>query len=208
MFKQLFNLLVFFSLTFIGYSQDAILLMNGERVEGITWEIKDGLIYLTAPKKNLFGKEKLVSRELNQAEVFALYREGQEHIIYVQDTLLGDYYNTEEMRMYLVGSHDAKKNYKARHIMAIGYIVCGTASFIIGDGLLVLVLTPVIYGTVQLIGKIKIREKYIEDKHFKYNDLYAEGFEPPARTRKIIRGMVSGIAGTVSGLVLNLITHQ
>jgi hypothetical protein len=208
MYKLFLTLFVSLYLSNIGYSQDAILLMNGERVEGITWELKDGLIYLNAPKKNLFGKEKMVSRELNQAEVFALYRDGKEHIIYTQDTLIGDYYNTEEMRMYLVGSHDAKKNYKARHIMIIGYLVCGSAAYIVGDGLLVLVLTPVIYGSAQIIGKIKIREKYIDDKNFKYNDLYAEGFEPPARTRKIVRGMLSGLAGTVSGLVLNLITHQ
>ena len=208
MYKLFLTLFVSLCLSNIGYSQDAILLMNGERVEGITWELKDGLIYLNAPKKNLFGKEKMVSRELNQAEVFALYRDGKEHIIYTQDTLIGDYYNTEEMRMYLVGSHDAKKNFKARHIMIIGYLVCGSAAYIVGDGLLVLVLTPVIYGSAQIIGKIKIREKYIDDKNFKYNDLYAEGFEPPARTRKIVRGMLSGLAGTVSGLVLNLITHQ
>lgn len=208
MYKLLTFLLIGLAISNTTWGQDAILLMNGTRVEPIQWEIKDGLIHVTSAKKGVFGKEKQVTRELNQAEVFALYRDGKEHLIYVQDTILGDYYTPEEMRMYLVGAHDAHTNFKARHTMVIGYLVCGTAAFIVGDGLLVLILTPVIYGSAQLIGKIKIREKYIEDKNFKYNDLYAEGFEPPARSRKIIRGMVSGIAGTVSGLVLNLITHQ
>lgn len=208
MYKLFIFLLIGFSAVNTTLAQDAILLMNGERVEPVSWEIKDGLIHVTSTKHGVFGKEKQITRELNQAEVFALYRDGKEYLVYVQDTLLGDYYTPEEMRIYLVGSHDAHANFKARHTMIIGYLVCGSAAYIVGDGLLVLVLTPVLYGSAQLIGKIKIREKYIEDKNFKYNDLYAEGFEPPARSRKIIRGMISGIAGTVSGLVLNLITHQ
>lgn len=202
---------IFLSLFFFAtgiQAQDAILLMNGERVENVSWEIKDGLVHLTATKHKRIGKDKVVVRELSQEDVFALYRNGTEYLVYVQDTMMGDYYTPEEMRTFLVGSRDAQLNYKARHIMVIGYLVCGTAAFIIGDGLLVLVLTPVIYGSTQLIGKIKIREKYMTDKNFKYNDLYAEGFEPPARSKRILRGMVSGICGTVSGLVLNLVTHQ
>jgi hypothetical protein len=38
--------------------------------------------------------------------------------------------------------------------------------------------------------------------------LYAEGFEPPARSKKMIRGALGGLAGSVTGVVLYLIKNQ
>ncbi len=146
--------------------------------------------------------------ELNKSEVFSYVHNGKEVILYVQDSAFGDVYSTDEMRMYLAGERDARKNYKANHIALIGYVLCGAASFAVGDGLLVLVVPPVAYGTLQLIGKVKIREKYISDKDYKFNDVYAEGFEPPARSKKIIKGIAGSVLGSVNGLIIYFLKNQ
>ena len=188
--------------------QGKVLLMNGTVVENTLWEEKDGVIYIYDTKNNIFGKEKTRAIELNKSEVYSLSNGNKEQILYYQDTMLGDYYTPEEMRVYLAGAGDARKNFKAWHIAIIGYELCLFAGNLVGDGLLVLIIPPITYAAIQYIGKIKIKEKYMSDPNFKYNDLYAEGFEPPARSRKMLRGALSGLAGSVTGVVLSIIKNQ
>jgi hypothetical protein len=188
--------------------QGKVLLMNGSVVENALWEEKDGMIYIYDQKKNLFGKEKTRAVELNKSEIFSLSNGSKEQVLYYQDTMLGDYYTPEEMRMYLAGAGDARKNYKARHISAIGFGLCTVAGYLVGDGFMILIVPPITYAAIQYVGKIKIREKYMSDVNYKYNDQYAEGFEPPARSRKMIRGALSGVVGSVTGVVLYMIKNQ
>jgi hypothetical protein len=208
--KRIF-ILILFSIPAVAFSQvqqGQVMLMNGTVVENTLWEEKNGLIYIYDQKNNLFGKEKTRAIELNKSEIFSLSNGSKEQIKYYQDTMLGDYYTPEEMRVYLAGAGDARKNYKARHISAIGFALCTVTGYLVGDGLLVLIVPPITYAAVQYIGKIKIKEKYMSDPNFKYNDLYAEGFEPPARSRKMIRGALSGLAGSVTGVLLFMIKNQ
>ncbi len=188
--------------------QGRVLLMNGTVVENALWGEKDGMIYIYDKKNNLFGKEKTRAIELNKSEIFSLSNGSKEQVLYFQDTMLGDYYTPEEMRMYLAGAGDARKNYKARHISAIGFGLCTVAGYLVGDGLMILIVPPITYAAIQYVGKIKIREKYMSDVNYKYNDQYAEGFEPPARSRKIIRGAFSGVLGSVTGVVLYMLKNQ
>ncbi len=208
--KRIFILLLLAlpACAFTQVKQGKVFLMNGTVVENTLWEEKDGLIYIYDQRTNLFGKEKTRAIELNKSEIFSLSNGSQEQILYYQDTMLGDYYTPEEMRMYLGGSGDARKNYKARHISAIGFALCGVAGYLVGDGLLVLIVPPITYAAIQYVGKIKIREKYMTDTNFKFNDVYAEGFEPPARSRKMIRGAFSGFLGSATGVVLYFIKNQ
>ncbi len=208
--KRIFILIAFGvpAVAFSQVQQGKVMLMNGTVVENSLWEEKDGMIYIYDKKNNLFGKEKTRAIELNKSEIFSLSNGTKEQILYYQDTMLGDYYTPEEMRVYLAGAGDARKNYKARHISAIGFAVCTVAGYLVGDGLLILIVPPVTYSAMQYIGKIKIKEKYMSDPNFKYNDLYAEGFEPPARSRKMIRCALSGLIGSATGVVLYFIKNQ
>jgi hypothetical protein len=209
-FRTLFIAFLFATpfLTEAQVKQGKILLMNGSEVANALWEEKDGMIYIYDKKNNLFGKEKTRAVELNKSEIYSLADGSREQILYYQDTMLGDYYTPEEMRMYLAGAGDARKNFKARHISAIGFALCGAAGYLVGDGLLILIVPPITYAAIQYVGKIKIREKYLSDPNFKFNDLYAEGFEPPARSRKMIRGALSGFLGSASGVILYFIKNQ
>jgi hypothetical protein len=201
-------LLVLPACAFTQMKQGKVLLMNGTLVENALWQEKDGMIYIYDQRHNLFGKEKTRAIELSKNEIFSLSNGSIEQVLYFQDTMLGDYYTPEEMRMYLAGAGDARKNYRARHISAIGFALCGAAGYLVGDGLMILIVPPITYAAIQYVGKIKIREKYISDQNFRYNDLYADGFEPPARTRKILRGALSGLAGSITGVVISLIKNQ
>ena len=198
-------LLFLFCLSELVSAQEIITLMNGEILNVKSVVESSGMILVTSPKR--FSK-KMKTTELNKSEVFSYVHQGKEVILYVQDSAFGDVYSVDEMRMYLAGERDARENYKANHIAFIGYVICGAASLVVGDGLLVLIVPPVAYGTMQLIGKVKIREKYISDKNYKFNDVYAEGFEPPARSKKIIKGIAGGVLGSVNGLIIYFLKNQ
>jgi hypothetical protein len=58
---------------------------------------------------------------------------------------------------------------------------------------------------MQLVPKIKIREKTMSHPEYKYNDIYADGYEPPARSRKLFRAMEGSFAGSATGIALWLL---
>jgi hypothetical protein len=47
----------------------------------------------------------------------------------------------------------------------------------------------------------------MSDTNYKYNDFYADGFEPVARTKKILTAMGSGFAGAAAGVIVYVIIN-
>jgi hypothetical protein len=185
------------------FAQDKILLMNGKEMDCRIVADSGFVIVYDITKRN--GKVKQVIS--NKGEVFS-YRQldSDEVIVYTQDTTFGDIYNASEMRAFLAGQADSRNNFKARHIALIGFVSCATIAFIGKDGYFTAVGPPLVYTVVQLIGKVKIRENTMSNKNYKYNDIYADGYEPPARTRKIITAFGSGMIGSAVGLAVYFIT--
>jgi len=185
------------------FAQDKILLMNGKEMDCRIVADSGYVIVYDITKRN--GKVKQVIS--NKGEVFS-YRQldSDEVIVYTQDTTFGDIYNASEMRAFLAGQTDSRNNFKARHIAIIGFVSCATIAFLGKDGYFTAVGPPVVYTVVQLLGKVKIRENTMSNKNYKYNDIYADGYEPPARTRKIITAFSSGMIGSAVGLAVYFIT--
>jgi hypothetical protein len=147
------------------------------------------------------GKVKL--RELHKNDVFSVKKAGQQEVIlYAQDELLGDIYSTDEMRFYLAGEHDARENFSAWPTFVVGFALCAGISLWGGDGYITAVGPPILYTMIQLVPKIKIREKTMSRPEYKYNDIYADGYEPPARSRKLFRAMGGSFAGSATGVAL------
>lgn len=184
------------------FGQDKVLLMNGQEVACEIVADTGYVVRYNVTKRN--GKVK--SRIAHRNEIFSYTRkDSAEVIVYVQDTTFGDIYNIPEMRAYLAGQHDARANFKAHHITAIGFGTCFTIAFLGKDGYFTAVGPPVVFTLTQLLGKVKIREKTMTNKNYKYNDIYADGYEPPARTRKIVKAFGSGMIGSAAGVALYFI---
>lgn len=195
----LYLLLCLFGTTAL-YAQDKILLMNG--LERNCRIISDTgfVIRYEITKKNGKIKELLA----NRGEVFSYTVAGkEENIVYELDTLFDDnFYSPSQMRAFLAGQHDGRNNFNAKHIAIIGFAVCGTSAFLGGEGYFTAVGPPVLYTLAQFIGKVKIREKTMSNVNYKYNDIYADGYEPPARTKKLLTALWSGFAGSATGVTL------
>jgi hypothetical protein len=198
MHKTLAFILILFH-CFISRGQDQVLLMNGQLIECHITSDTSLVLQFDQQKKN--GKIK--SREIHKSDVFSYTLAGKpETILYAKDEMLGDIYSIDEMRMYMAGGRDARENYSALPTAAVGFVVCGTAAYLGGDGLLTALLPPIAYTCLQFIPRIKIREETMSDPGYKYNDIYADGYEPPARSRKVQGALRGGFAGAISGVLL------
>jgi hypothetical protein len=192
-------LLLFVLISFQTRSQDTLLLMNGREMNCRILADTGTVFEFELVKPN--GKVKL--RELHKNDVFSVKKAGQQEVIlYAQDELLGDIYSVDEMRFYLAGEHDARENFSAWPTFAVGFALCAGISLWGGDGYITAVGPPILYTMIQLVPKIKIREKTMSRPEYKYNDIYADGYEPPARSRKLFRAMGGSFAGSATGVAL------
>jgi hypothetical protein len=200
--KSICTLLLTLALSLHVAAQDKILLMNGAEMPCRIVDDSGTVLVVELEKKN--GKVK--QREIHKNDVFSYTSQGaQERVLYVQDSIFGDIYTLDQMRMYLAGQHDGRNNYRAMPTAAVGFLVCGAAAYLGGDGFLTATVPPILYMALQLAPKIHIREKYMSDVYYKYNEVYADGFEPPARTRKMLAGLSGGYLGAAAGVILYVI---
>lgn len=195
--SALFFIVSFLLCAHSGVSQDKILLLNGAEMDCKIVADTGYVILFEIAKKN--GKVK--QRTANRGELFSYTINGEEKIVYEMDTLFGEnFYSVPEMRSFIAGQYDGRNNFKAYHIAAIGLVTCGTIAYIGGDGYFTAVGPPLVFTLCQFIGKVKIRESTMTNKNYKYNDFYADGYEPPARTKKLLTSLWSGFAGSALGV--------
>lgn len=194
------HLLVMFWMATLPLSaQDKVLLMNGQEFECRI--LSDTTVDIVFEAANRRGKVKRYER--HKSDVFS-YTVGNnpEKILYARDTMFGDFYAVDEMRVYMAGQRDARENYHPRGTFWVGFALCGTIAFLGQDGFLTAMAPAGIYTLVQFIPRLKIREKTMSDPKYKYNDLYADGYEPPARSKKVLRAMGGGYSGAALGVTL------
>ncbi len=194
-FLILFSLLV----STQGRSQDTLLLMNGQEMLCKILHDTSTVIVMEVTKKN--GKVKV--REVHKSDVFSVTKkDSAEVVLYTQNDMFGDIFTEQEMRFYLAGEGDARKNFRAKHIFLIGVLACGGIAYLGEGGYITTMAPPVIYILTQMIGKVKIRKETMSDERYVYNDFYSYGYEPPARSRKMIRAMEGGFLGSALGASL------
>ncbi len=187
----------FLTIALSAHAQDTLLLMNGRDLPCKIVE-DSGTVFLTLIRK---PSGKVIFREIHKNDVFSVKRiDGTEDIMYLQDEMMGNIYAADEMRYYLAGENDARQNFRAWPTFAVGFALCAGASLWGGDGYITTVAPPIVYTLVQLIPKVKIREKTMSHPEYKYNDIYADGYEPPARTRKLSRALEGGFLGSAVGV--------
>jgi hypothetical protein len=178
-------------------AQDSVLLMNGRQMECAILADTGTVLLMQLTKPN----GKVIVREIHKNDVFSVTKNGNnEQVLYLQDEMLGNIYSADEMRYYLAGENDARQNFDAWPTFAVGFALCAGASLWGGDGYITAVGPPILFTLVQLAPKIKIREKTMSHPEYKYNDIYADGYEPPARTRKLSRALQGSFLGSAAGV--------
>lgn len=179
-------------------SQDQIWTMSGKVIDcKVISDIDYEIVYEISNKR---GKTKEV--HLHKSEIFSVSKAGNEpEILYQKVEELGDWMEPDEMKVYIIGEQDARKNYDTKFIEIAGTVVGAGFSYMSKGSFVAILLGPAIYTGIQFIPLIKIKEEHITDKSFAFNDFYLKGFEPVARTKRVMSALKSSFIGAAIGII-------
>ena len=116
---------IFVSANGMLFSQDSLLLLNGKILNGKITAINDTGVVIKG--KGLFNKHKYVYND----ELFAVKSGLTETIVYVPDSFGNESFSVEQMRWYIKGQQNARKNYHAPLATAGGFLA-GSAGALLG----------------------------------------------------------------------------
>jgi len=177
-------------------AQESILLLSGNRVTIKDYRIdSSGVVLYKDKHERIHGFE--------QDEIFSVTRADSVEVILYQPACKDVCFRIDQMRDYLNGSADGKKE------KTFWY---GAGNFVVGatSGYLFPFLSPVVpAATSTLIGvvnpkihKLNIPEQYKENQH------YIEGYTKSVKRKRVMTSILGGAVGIVVGIgVLAILTQ-
>lgn len=183
-------------------AEATLLRMSGNEISGSVLSV-DGIdIVMETPRK----RRKPKRLEIHKSEVFSMTFTGQnagEWVLYAPDPALGDDLSIDEMRIFIAGEQDARRGFKVWPTTLGGFLV-GAGSAILADGgLLFTIAPPLAYSAFPLLPVLRIQGASISKPEYKFNEVYALGYERVARPKKLMGAM----KGSGLGLLVGIATY-
>jgi len=217
--RNIFFILSVLSISAGSYAQDStILLLNGKTVQGIVKENNgEFLKYEFSKKKNRFVKE------IDILRVYSFTAAGKETIVYYQDTMQGNVYSVEEMRMLIYGEVDSDKNSKGWPFfvgaMAIagGHYLFDTYGgddeatpvnenrFFGSAPSMAVVVVPFVLPLIGAKIKPRIKSAQTSDPMFLANEQYVIGYQKRSRAKRLTNTLFGALAGTAAFVLADII---
>jgi hypothetical protein len=197
--KLLVLLLVFLTFGKISIAQDTIITVEGESI--VTKSFR-----LTGTSECFYANKRGNEKEIDIDDIFSVRDSmGKETVYYKQDTLKGFYDTPDEMKQYVSGMIDAKKQYKAPFYTYVGAgvsLFAVTAIVTSGIGYLFWTpLVPVVYTGIILKSKPNIEEIKNTIPENLRTEKYVTGYITQVKRKRVN----NAIAGSVGGLFLGWI---
>lgn len=204
MFRTASAVLLLFILSHVVFAQvsdkrEELLMMSGKVIEGVVTGTDTAYIYYDYHAKG--GKVK--PKKLDLERVFSIYdAAGNETVVYQMDTMIGNYFSEEEMRMYIQGEQDAMSGYRANWIILLGLPVTGGLGFFIGSNVAVFTI-PFAYLLGASLPGYRVRPESVSDASYLRSPAYMLGYERTAKNKRLFKALVTGLVGTTVGFVMS-----
>lgn len=205
--KILLAVILFVSSIYEINAQETIWLLNGEKITASKYSIdsENRMFYY----QNLKGKTKDIELDFIFSTVDSL---GNEVVIYTPDTVdeEGSFlYSEKEMRQYIEGAIEARKNYKGLIAFGTGFLTGVAAPFIPAPPFVnALFLVPV-YPAVNttIIGATNPSEEKFFEKYpnQQENIPFKEGYLDIAREKRVRKSIYGGLSGILIGITTAII---
>ena len=138
---------------------------------------------------------------LDREDVFSVtYPSGRESVYYAYDEPMGNVLQEVEMRAYVYGERDARAALAGKQWFYSGLAVGAISGYALRTSVVSFAVPP-IFALAANIPIIHIKERYIADKSYQYNENYALGFERYARRKNTIEALKGSAIGTVLGII-------
>ena len=174
---------------------DTVFLMSGRTVVGVVKDsTNDNQLKILIPRKGNF-KADFVDLDL----VYSVkYKNGTETVFYRQDTLFGNYFTAQEVKYFMAGERDAWHFYRCP-VWVAGAFAAGFAGGASGR-FIVTLLPPFAYALGTSFFRTKIKPGTVSNPDFLKYDTYLFGYEKEAKKRRVMRSLLWGGIGMVSGV--------
>ena len=179
---------------------DTVYLMSGKTVAGVVKDSTDDQLKILVKKKR---SEEFKADFIDLDLVFSIkYRNGQEEVIYRQDTLFGNYFTPQEVRYFMYGERDARNNYRCplwlAGAFAAGFAGGWTQSFVAP-------IPAFAYSGLTTAFRVKIKPGSVSNPdNIKY-DTYVLGYEKEARKHRMFRSLLWSGVGMVAGFAASAV---
>ncbi len=181
---------LFVMTVFFVNAQNTLWLTNGKKINIGEFKIenKDFITY-----KSLKNKDK----SIETYEVFSLIeKDGNEIIVYNQDTTYEGAFSLLEMRAFVQGQTDASQKFKSPLITAGGIVLMTASSVVINPVFVILVSGA--YCTT--IGLTKPSDKKLNiPTEYKNNDHYVLGYKKETKHKRIKNAIIGSGIGLAVG---------
>lgn len=201
------KLIVFFAffLSFLTpcflYAQDSLKLLNGKILDVSIQEVEKHTIHFIETYKG-----KATYRQRHTSTIFS-YREQfkPEVIVYEYNPEIGNIYQIDEMKDYILGERHADRYYKSSPVTFISIATGATAGYFLAQGDLAFVAFPLVFSSILIIPGAKVKQNPYNEKYMK-NNAYFEGYKRVAKSKKFFNGLkFSGLSMLASFGVFKLI---
>lgn len=186
-------LLTMLSLSVFG--QDKLLLQNGIELDCKIEQMDDSLITITQVNK----KGQPETDFVDSFRAFSVMRNGQETVIYQQDTTIGNYFTVDEMRTFISGEQYGINNYNRWPAFAVGVIVGGIGGYAVADSPLLVVTTPVAITVGSTFFGSRVPRKAKSTVPGFKDEVFTMGYKRVAKSKKLVSVLTGSAVGTALG---------
>lgn len=178
---------------------DTILLTDGKYIYTSIVDTSDNIIrYRSARKPSKILK-------LGEKEIFSVKRGSTETIYYspdLNDSISADNYSVEEMRYFILGIQDGKKE-KFKTGSFVSNLLIGAGAGITGHFLSPVV--PFVSTAIFTIRKPKINQYNVSNNEYLNHATYERGYKQEAARKKKAQTLLGGGIGFIIGLTTSYI---
>jgi len=202
----IFNVFLFVllsSIHTISLAQDSLKLLNGKVIDVSIQEVNEEYISFVETYK---GKANFRQRQLNT--VFS-YQElnKPEVIVYEYNPDIGNFYQVDEMRYFILGEQHADAAYSSALLNTISIATGATAGYFLAQGDLAFVAFPLVYSSILIIPGTKVKKRPY-NANYMDSDAYLAGYKRVARSKKFFNCLTfSGISMLASFGVFKLVEN-
>ena len=180
--------------------QDKLLFLNGKEL--------DGKIIEKTNYEFTFKDSKDKQFVIDKFRVFSYTQNNQENIVYEYDTLSGNFLKVDDMKMFVYGERDANNTFKPHFSNGLGFVVGGTAGYLMHKQDAFLYITvPLIYTVGTLLFPTKVNQRKLTDTQYLKEDEYLRGYERIARSRRTQNALKSSVVGMGVGFLVSFLVN-
>ena len=183
------------------FGKDSLFLMNGKIYVSTVLDTSLGAATII----DIVDSSKKMHVEYDELFGIRFANTGGFVYYYSQDTISGNEFSRDEMRLFMQGERDAKKGFKARGSL-FGSMAAGIAGGLTGN-----ILGPIVpfgYLAASNLPKVRIRHETVSNPYYLDSDAYILGYERQARAKRKIQCLIGGGFGLAIGFATNFIITQ